>query len=212
MITHSGIHIQCIGGESGTPTASDIAIHAGRLCRFGGAVWYPLLPHLVTVGLLAYKRSGEWANLLWGFLHDAHECITGDTPKPFKCDCMRQEQAALDERILNRFMGIEAKPLIDFDLIHECDLDACDIEAIELGVPGYQEIVATHAAAYSQRKEIHSDPKDLALFRRILASHFNKNTIFADSIGVRAFQDVLTLAENHKCNAFLCAVESWGIL
>lgn len=47
MITHSGVHIQKIGGADGTPTAMDIAVHAGRICRFGGAVWYPLLPHLI---------------------------------------------------------------------------------------------------------------------------------------------------------------------
>jgi hypothetical protein len=44
MITQSGVHIQTIGGAAGTPTAMDIAVHAGRLCRFGGSVWYPLLP------------------------------------------------------------------------------------------------------------------------------------------------------------------------
>ncbi|MBK8810670.1 MAG: hypothetical protein IPN69_08050 [Acidobacteria bacterium] len=146
MITYSGIQVEAIGMKcQGTPTPLDIAVHAGRICRFGGAIWMPLLPHLVLVGLLAYKRSSSVANLLWGFLHDAHETITCDVPKPFKCDCMRQEQAAIDKRLFDLYHGdLNSEvhhSMIDFDLIKECDLIACDLEAVILNLPGYAELI-----------------------------------------------------------------------
>lgn len=214
LITQSGVHIQTTGGAAGTPTAQDIAVHAGRLCRFGGAVWYPLLPHLVLVGLLAYRRSGLLMNLLWGFLHDAHETVTGDVPRPFKCDCMRREQSALDRRILDRFIGLEAEPLIDYKLINECDHDACDLEAIELGLPGYHEIATAHAAAYRRARPnvIHTDSDDLILLRRILRSPFNNETIYAGTVGVQNFAYVLELAQARKRDDIILAVEAWGLL
>jgi hypothetical protein len=214
MITFSGIHVQKVGGASGTPTAIDIAVHAGRLCRFGGAIWHPLLPHLVFVGLLAYRRSGSLSNLLWGFLHDAHETVTGDVPRPFKCDCMRKEQSALDERILQRYMGLKLERLIDYKLINECDHDACDLEASELGLPNYKEIATACATSYRRTRPevIHSDSDDLSLFRRVLSSQFNKETIHADSSGVQAFASVLKLAQTGERGAIISTIESWGLI
>lgn len=214
MITQSGVHIQTIGGASGTPSAQDIAVHAGRLCRFGGAVWYPLLPHLVLVGLMAYRRSGSRQNLLWGFLHDAHETVTGDVPRPFKCDCMRREQSALDVRILEQFVGYQSEPLIDYSLINECDHDACDLEAMALELPNYQEIATACATSYrwTRPEIIHADTEDMTLFRRILRSPFNQDTIYCDSIGVQQFAHVLELAQAGNQEAIIPMVKAWGLL
>lgn len=200
MITQSGICIETIGGKSGTPTAEDIAIHAGRLCRFGGAVWYPLLPHLVLVGLLAYRRSGKVENLLWGFLHDAHECVTGDVPRPFKCDCMRWEQQAIDRRILAAFFTPQQAAQIDFDLVHTCDRDACDLEAMVLGVPGYVQ--------HEQPRAIYWDAEEARLLWRILHSRFCQDTIYSSSTGQQSFARALQAPDY---TALLAEVESWRL-
>jgi hypothetical protein len=204
MITQSGVHIQTIGGEAGTPTAMDIAVHFGRICRFGGAVWYPLLPHSIFVGLMAYQRSGELMNLVWGFLHDAHEAVTADVPMPFKCDCLRREQIALDNRIINKFIGHRITRA-DFDLIKQCDKDACDIEAVAFGIPNYAHI------AIAQRGAIYNNEQDRELLTRILNSGFYHNTIQPFSYGVTQFATVLGFAERCDWDLIIPAVSSWKL-
>jgi hypothetical protein len=214
VITYSGIHVQKVGGADGTPTPTDIAVHAGRLCRFGGAVWYPLLPHLVFVGLLAYQRSGSVDNLLWGFLHDAHETITGDVPRPFKCDCMRTEQKAIDERLLPDYFG-RNWVTINFDLVKQCDIDACDIEAVELKLPNYKEITTSCAdnGDKAYHHELHQDPDDIHLFRRILHSPFMESTLNGEvSNGVWKFANALQMAKAGQQQQFLTLVKSWDLL
>lgn len=170
MITFSGVHVQKKGGVEGTPTATDIAVHSGRICRFGGAVWYPLLTHLVFVGMLALRRGGNFDTVAWAFLHDAHEIATSDVPRPFKCDCMREEQHAIDKRLLDSF---NLRPdRIDFGLIKQCDIDACHIEAIQLGVKGFAEVELEHSADYTGSTEIYADESDVALFHGILRRPF----------------------------------------
>jgi hypothetical protein len=217
MITYSGIHIQKIGGADGTPTPLDIAVHAGRLCRFGGAVWYPLLPHLVFVGLLAYRRSGKLSsvrNMMWGFLHDAHECVTGDIPRPFKCNCMRTEQEAIDERLLAEYFDEDDRYAINFELIKKCDIDACDIEATSLGVKNYEAI--TTAAAVNgdhvYHHQLHKNTDDQQLFNRILESPFYGATNYDGCIGVSAFTRMLEKAKAGEWNEVICNVESWGLI
>lgn len=209
MITQSGVHIQKIGGVGGTPTAMDIAVHAGRMCRWAGAVWEPNLTHFVFVGLLAYKRSQSLKNMLWGFLHDAHECVTGEVPRPFKCDCMRKEQAALDDRIARQF-GILT---VDLHIIKQCDIDASHIEAVMLGVPGFAETELRYASDYTRRDKIHDDIEDKELFQRIFGSPFYNNTIDGrESLGVQEFAHVLNLAELGQNDEVLESVLQWGLL
>lgn len=216
MITSSGIHIQKIGGVEGTPTTSDIAVQAGRICRFGGAIWYPLLPHLVFVGLLAYRRSGSVANLLWGLLHDAHEVVTSDVPRPFKCDCMRTEQRAIDKRLTAVYLGGKHIPfcgIVDFDLISACDIDACDIEAVTLNLLGYAEIVKLHGRSYGKYQDgPYSNQDEQILFDNILASPFFIDTLDGKaSEGVCLFIDALDCAEAGNYEGFLEQVKGWQL-
>ncbi len=212
MITYSGIHIQNIGGEAGTPTPIDIAVHSGRICRFGGAVWYPLLPHLIFVGLMAYERSGKVENLIWGFLHDAHEVVTCDVPRPFKCDCMRREQNAIDQRILNEWFSLEFESAIDYDLIKKCDIDACDIEAVLLQVPNYTEVTVACSASYeAYRKVPHVDEKDTKLLQEVLRK-FGHQTLNPTDAPVMRFAHVLTLAKDNKFEEVLVEIENWRFL
>lgn len=192
------------------PPAQDIAVHAGRICRYGGAVWYPLLPHLVFVGLMAYKRSGSVANLLWGFLHDAHEVVTSDVPRPFKCDCMRKEQNAIDIRLLNIYLPNHTP---DYDLIKQCDTDALHIEAVEMNLPGFKEIELAYASDYCGEKSIYDNAEDRKLFHRIMDSMFGQNTIAGtNSSSVTAFEIALLYAEEGQYDEFLNEVRSWGLL
>lgn len=206
MITYSGVHIQTIGGADGIPTSRDIAVHAGRLCRFGGAIWYPLLPHLVFVGLLAYKRSNSIANLLWGFLHDAHEVVTSDVPRPFKCDCMRKEQKALDRRLLNEYFSTALEREIDFELIHECDLIACDIEATELGLTNFREVKSEIG------ENLRLAEPDIELFHKIMLSSFAHDTTNDISEGVLTFSDLLDVAANEGFGSIIYTLEAEGLL
>lgn len=212
MITQSGVHIQKIGGVAGIPTAMDIAVHSGRLTRFGGSVWSPLLAHLVFVGLLAYKRSGSVVNMIGGFVHDAHEVVTSDVPRPFKCDCMREEQKALDALIYPFFCPIGLDGM-DHDLIKQCDGDACDIEAVALGVPGYSQIEIEFADDYKGIKDIHRDNGDLELFLRIKRSPFFIDTISGKSSpGVHNFAYILDLASKGKYELIEKLIEGMGFL
>lgn len=205
MITYSGIHIQKIGGEAGTPTPKDIAVHSGRICRFGGCVWYPLLPHLVFVGLMAYQRKENGASMLWGFLHDAHEIATSDVPRPFKCDCMRKEQDAIDGRLYTEYFEGGIDPItLDTALVKQCDHDACDIEAIELGVPGFANL----------KMKFHDAPEDVQLFRRIMDSPFASPDVNRgeDSLGVRQFAHALQIAKDRQYGKFVNTVLGWNLL
>lgn len=210
IITFSGIHIQKLGMEAqGTPTAMDIAVHAGRICRFGGAVWYPLLPHLVFVGMLAHRRGANLATVAWGFLHDAHEIATSDVPRPFKCDCMRREQDAIDERIESKFLPTLKPGEINFQLIKQCDIDACHIEAVQLGVPGFAETELKHSKDYTGRDKIHNDEDDIALFHGIMRSAFGSLDVIKgrESVGVRCFAMLLDAI---KDGSFELIINQWA--
>ena len=211
MITYSGVHIQKIGGAPGLPTPTDIAVHAGRICRFGGALWYPLLPHLIFVGLLAYKRSDSLQNFIWGVLHDAHEVATSDVPRPFKCDCMRNEQSAIDQRLLLTYFSRDQEKLIDYDLIKLCDHDACDIEAVELGLPNFSEIELAHTKDYRGRTAIHSDITDVDLFQRVHSAFGGFEVVQGEeSSAVRGFITLLEAAEQHDLERVQQWIDSWG--
>jgi len=214
MITQSGVHIQKQGGETGTPTAEDIAVHMGRICRYGGAVWYTLLPHSIFVGLMAYRRSGDVQNLVWGLLHDAHEVVTSDVPRPFKCQCMKDEQTFIDQRIYEKFCLHETFPTpINMALIKQCDKDALHIEAAELRLPGFAEIELKYAKDYLNETEIYNGDEDRYLFQRIKNSVFHKNTIYGmESAGVRMFAEVLREAEKGNYRLAKRIVDGWGLL
>jgi hypothetical protein len=207
VITYSGVHIQKIGGAAGTPTAQDIAVQSGRICRYGGAIWMPLITHSVLVGLLAYRRNGGPADLLWGLVHDSSEIASGEIPRNFKCSCIKREQAALDERIIDRFIGQDLAPSIDRTLVKQCDIDALDLEAVALGLPNYESI-----APGVHGRPIHRDSQDQRLMRDLIISPFYVSTLSPYSRGVVMFQQALELAEQRRTDEFLEAVLRWGLL
>ena len=216
MITYSGVHIQKIGGAAGIPTPEDIAVQSARICRFGGSVWYPLMPHLIFVGLLAYKRSGNIANFIWGVLHDAHEVATSDVPRPFKCDCMRLEQDAIDKRLLDHYLPDWIKwhndGDLDFDLIKQCDHDACDIEAVELNLPGFAEIEIAHTKDYRNRKAVYTDADDVKLFHTARLTYGRSDAVKGlDHFSTSAFARLLTNIEKQEFEAVKTWIDSWRV-
>lgn len=209
MITQSGVHIQKMGEVEGIPTIEDIAVQAGRICRYGGAIWNPLLPHLVFVGMLASRRNANYNTTAWAFLHDAHEIVTGEVPRPFKCDCMRREQKAIDDRLIAAF-GL-SKSEIDFDLIKQCDIDACHIEAVELGLPGFADTEIRYSANYTKSREIYTSPESVALFHGILRSPFYYADITegATVCGVEHFIELLKIIDSNSQTALTEKIASW---
>lgn len=214
MITHSGVHIQRVGGVVGTPTSTDIAVQAARLCRFCGAVWSPLLDHLVFVAVMTWKRSSPETrtfNAVWGLLHDAHEVVTADIPRPFKCDCMRVEQDAIDQRLLGVYLG-DKQGLVDFDLIKQVDIDACDIEAVQLGLPNYERLALENEQLYRGKivDKLYSDREATRLFWGI-RNEFLSHPQGFDDAGVRRISIALELARTRSWSGFDSYFSSWFV-
>jgi len=76
-----------------------------RIGRFGGQ--HPtsnVLIHSLEVAWMLRGSSPEVQ--LWALYHDAHETLTNDTPRPFKCKCMTSTQMVLDALLKVQF-GIQ---------------------------------------------------------------------------------------------------------
>lgn len=145
MITQSGLRIA--PENDAVPTAGDIAVAMGRITRFAGAVWCPLIAHSILVAELVLqelrRRAGggavdglpTWA---WALLHDAHETVTGEICRPWKPDQAKEAQKKLDARISKAFqVDLE---LVDRALVKAMDERALVLEAEVLGLPGFREI------------------------------------------------------------------------
>lgn len=164
MITHSGIRVA--PGTEEMPTPVDLAVHMGRITRFGGAIWCPLLMHSVLVGELTWaairKKGGEfdfqtWA---WSLLHDGHETITGEIPRPWKTASMKDHQHRLDSLIAKAYRLDCLK--IDFALIKVCDERALILEGTELRYPRFQEIYEKIELSGDKMPAISDDERRLA--------------------------------------------------
>jgi len=121
MITISGIDVT--PDNHLAPTLYDIGYHCSKLPRFGGATTghWTVLHHL----LAAFQYAVDWQPenrvlQLHAVLHDAHEAITGDMPKPWKTDDLRMLQADLDRRIFAG-LGLSAPGLMTGRLVKQID-------------------------------------------------------------------------------------------
>lgn len=113
ITTNSGQLVDTGSRGSGIPLLSDIALGLSRLPRFAGQTdrLYTVLDHSLAAHALAFnecvfedhgqvdRRWGHQLQLL-ALLHDWHECLTGDIPKPIvdAIPEIGQLQAELDER------------------------------------------------------------------------------------------------------------------
>ena len=86
-----------VGPYADAPAIREIAVALGRICRFAGngTCFYPTLLHsFVVADLLPDPLK------VYGLLHDANDCVTGDIPKPFKTP----DQERIEERINNKVL------------------------------------------------------------------------------------------------------------
>ena len=82
------------------PSIKAIAVALSRECRYAGAGidWWPVALHsFVVADLLPDELK------LYGLLHDAAECVTGDIPKPAKTEDIHTLETELLAMIFNRY-------------------------------------------------------------------------------------------------------------
>lgn len=120
MLTYSCLFVTPQNLQS--PDAVSIAVHMGRITRYGGAIWCPLIFHsLLVAGLIPDDASDSvWAAAL---LHDACETVSGEIPFPWKTGAQRDIEAAIAPVV---FLEFNCASLSDSDiaLIKQCDLAA----------------------------------------------------------------------------------------
>lgn len=107
------------------PTLWDIALGLGRIARYGGQgkLWYPVLAHSFVVGELMASRG---LPRLPGYMHDAHEVITGDVVYGWKGVGLGVHQDFLQHRIAH---GLGFVWIPDVEDYCGGDIKACDLDA-----------------------------------------------------------------------------------
>lgn len=137
MITYEGERVTLTAGSPGLYT---IGVSLGRIVRFCGHTqdWYSVLCHsFVVAGLLPDEKK------VYGLMHDAHECLTSDTPTPMKSQVARNRQFNLQKRIAiaNGLMWPESEEIVE--AVEEADHKALLAEAHILQHPGREGIWGT---------------------------------------------------------------------
>lgn len=129
MIMLSGA---AVNEKEGLPTIEDIALGLSRMPRFGGqtALPFTVLDHsLLMASYIMMATEGRApANLkLYGLMHDWHECLTGDVPRPFKTEDMKCLQEKLDNRFFESIELVLYK--VDTGLVKGWDDDLISFES-----------------------------------------------------------------------------------
>lgn len=165
MITFSGIRI--VPGTKTVPTPMDIAVQMGRITRFGGAVWSPLLMHSVLVAELTWRHLAakksedfDFQTFCWALLHDAHEVVTGEVPRPWKGREMKDRQHELDFEISAAYKVDLLKA--DTRIVKAMDERALLLEAMELSLPGFTAVYEKQELAGDHFPHIPEDEHRLA--------------------------------------------------
>lgn len=96
--TRSGVRITL---TEGAPTLLDIGRALSRIPRFCGHTLqaWNVAQHSLVVWKIIQQEMYSVSAQLYGLLHDAHESITGDIPRPFKTLDIKRLQDDLDVRI-----------------------------------------------------------------------------------------------------------------
>lgn len=128
--------------EGQRPTLDDIAIGLSRTMRFSGQTphAYSVLAHTLVVARLLASDDETKRWVVYGLLHDAHEALIGDTPRPWK-----HEPTTGDERYLDALIreALELPVLLPDEAVQaikRADEAALWAEAHALGHRKAQEI------------------------------------------------------------------------
>lgn len=102
MITITGVEV-LPGGET-APTLYDIGYGLAQTNRYGGHTSIPWSVYEHSLACLLYaQEAGDSDEVqLHVLLHDAHECVTGEIPRPWKTPDFAAQQADVDRRIRAR--------------------------------------------------------------------------------------------------------------
>lgn len=135
MITISGREI--VPGGYDAPSLYDIGYSLSRVPRFGGHTTLPwsVLQHLLACSAYAAARGYGATTALYALLHDAHEAVISDIPRPWKTEDMRMHQHELDVRLYHS-LGISVPDLFTERLVKGADEIVALAEAAVLGPPG----------------------------------------------------------------------------
>ena len=93
---------------------------------------------------LILDRIGETELVRHGAFHDAHEAVTSDIPRPFKCECLKKIQNDIDKRIGEAF-GLRELQRFEKMLIKSADDAALAAEAVVVGPRGVQKLFQSQA-------------------------------------------------------------------
>lgn len=129
MLTNSGLSI--CPNELALPTPLDLAIQMGRITRYGGAIWCPLLFHSLLVARIVAETSNDMT-ATWALFHDAHEIIMGEIPHPWKCCGVRREYESSMDEVFREAIGLSFTS-VDMDAIKYADRKAVHVERLVCG-------------------------------------------------------------------------------
>ncbi len=195
MLTFTGTYVTKDNHFAPTPT--DIAIHLGKIVRFGGACngFWTVLHHLFVchdLGLV-FARDNDFNTrrtlylLIDLLLHDAHESITSDIPKTWKHEAMNVLQDDLDQRIYSS-LGLTLSN-IDAHVIKDIDHDALISEA--------QVVCPKHLGDFFE--EASEVSKEIVKNVREQYPDYT-DTIGSYSLGVRKYINILNYYMNCVCD------------
>lgn len=128
MVTISGVEVNLTNDAA--PTLYDVGYQLCQVPRFGGALIdrWSVLHHLFACAFYAESMNQSIDVQLYALLHDAHEAITSDIPRPWKTLSMREAQALLDCRFYKSLhLPIPSEGIQS--TIHEIDVQMCYAEA-----------------------------------------------------------------------------------
>lgn len=150
MLTNSGLSI--CPGELALPTPLDLAVQMGRITRYGGAIWCPLLFHSLLVARMVAETSSD-ETVTWALFHDAHEIVMGEIPHPWKCCNTRTRYESDMDDIFREAIGLKDS-VIDGSAIKVADRVAVHVERLVCGPLANWE-------AYRDRFDVDFNPGDL---------------------------------------------------
>lgn len=135
MLTYSGRQIKADNDIS--PTVLDVAVHLGRLCRYGGGsrIFYPVQWHSMAVAdLLRTDPLLEF----YGLFHDGAESVISDIPRGFKNEGMKDMEHNLQSRIWKE-AGVSAPTLEQWSIVKQADIAIMEAEAFLVAPAGVQD-------------------------------------------------------------------------
>jgi len=134
MLTHTGTWIT--DANDAVPSPLDIAVASGRITRFAGALWMPLIAHITLVSWISLRRGQKDDYRTWyaALLHDAHEVVLGEVPSSAKTASRKKQERTHDRRI---FSAYNCQKGIDKDVIEVADKVALFLEGRRLKLPGF---------------------------------------------------------------------------